>query len=123
MMTTPAMGTVRDYTTGGGAGIRHLKAPGISLQGLADLATIVAGQVVPVVDMTGLKGRYQVDLAISMADFVAVLTGSHDESAAQDAVVNAVQNGLKKYGLQLQPRKTPVEFFVVDHIEKTPTPN
>lgn len=30
---------------------------------------------------------------------------------------------VQKYGLRLVPLKTPVDFIVIDHIEKTPTEN
>jgi uncharacterized protein (TIGR03435 family) len=115
LMTSPAMGLVRD---GGPGDNRQLDASSISAQGLADLITIIAGQPVPVVEMTGLKGRYQVKLDVSMAEALAAGPDSF-----QTALVDAVQDALKRYGLHLEPRKTPVEYFVVDHIEKTPTDN
>jgi uncharacterized protein (TIGR03435 family) len=39
------------------------------------------------------------------------------------AELNAVQDGLKKLGLQLEPRKGPVSTVIIDHLEKTPTAN
>ncbi len=119
LLTSPAMGLVRD---GGSGAIIRLEASSISAQGLADLVTMVTGQgMVPVVDMTGLKGRYQVNLDVSMAEALAVVDKVPDTFGA--ALVNGMQDALKKYGLHLEPRKTPVEYFVVDHIEKAPTEN
>jgi uncharacterized protein (TIGR03435 family) len=119
LMTTPAMGVVRD---GSGGEIRHVEASGISAQGLADLMTMIGGQLVPVVDMTGLKGRYDVKLEVSMEEVDAAMA-NRDLDGSGVALVDAVQDALKKYGLHLEPRKTPVEYFVVDHIEKAPTEN
>jgi uncharacterized protein (TIGR03435 family) len=119
LVTSPAMGLVRD---GGNGAIRHVEASSISTQGLADVVTMIAGQLVPVVDMTGLKGRYQVKLEVSMAEVDAAMA-NRDLYGSGVELVDAVQDAIKKYGLHLEPRKTPVEYFVVDHIEKTPTEN
>ncbi len=60
-----------------------------------------------------------------MADLIAFLTspGPKDPGSVQEAQMNMVQDGLKQLGLQLVPRKVPVEVIVIDHLEKTPTPN
>jgi uncharacterized protein (TIGR03435 family) len=123
---SPSMGFVRKSSTGGPGGITHYEAPNITFEGLADLAVIAGNGLDPVVvDMTGLKGRYQVDLAVSTADLIASLTGPgpKDAAAVQDAQRSMVQEGLKKLGLQLESRKVPVETIVVDHLEKAPTEN
>jgi uncharacterized protein (TIGR03435 family) len=124
---SPSMGFVRRSDTGGPSGIIRYEAPSISPEGLADLAVIAGNGLgaVPVADLTGLTGRYQVDLTVSMADLFASLSGPGPKDAAtmQDAQLNMVQEGLRKLGLQLAPRKAPVETIVVDHLEKTPTEN
>jgi uncharacterized protein (TIGR03435 family) len=123
---SPSMGFVRRSNTGGPGGITHYEAPNITFEGLADLAVIAGNGLDPaVVDITGLKGRYQADLAVSMADLIASLTGPGPKDAAtvQDAQLSMVQEGLRKLGLQLESRKVPVETIVVDHLEKTPTGN
>lgn len=119
----PAMGFVRRSNTGAAT---HYEAPGITFEGLADLAVIAGNGLNPaVVDMTGLKGRYEVDLAVSTADLIAFLAGAATKDAAsvQDAQRSMVQEALKRLGLQLESRKAPVETVVVDHLEKTPTEN
>jgi uncharacterized protein (TIGR03435 family) len=120
------MGFVRRSNSGGLRGIIHYEAPSITFEGLANLAVIAGNGLDPaVVDMTGLKGRYQVNLDTSMADLIAFLTspGPKDPAAIQDAQLNMVQDGLKKLGLQLVPRKAQVETIVIDHLERTPTEN
>jgi len=123
---SPSMGFVRRSNTGGVRGIIHYEAPSITFEGLANLAVIAGNGLDPaVVDMTSLKGRYQVNLDTSMADLIDFLTspGPKDAAAIQDAQLRMVQDALKKLGLQLEPRKTPVETIVIDHLEKTPTAN
>jgi uncharacterized protein (TIGR03435 family) len=126
----PSMGFVRRSNTGGPDGIIHYEAPSITLEGLADLAVIAGDGLDPaVVDMTGLKGRYQVNLDISIGsreDYIAALLEGDRELATATlhrAELNAVQDGLKKLGLQLEPRKGPVSTVIIDHLEKTPTAN
>jgi uncharacterized protein (TIGR03435 family) len=127
VLQSSSMGFVRRSNTGGPGGIIHYEAPGITFEGLTALAKFAApgmDAAVGIVDMTGLKGRYRVNLDVSMADVVAALVSSpRDATSIQNAWLNMVQDGLKKLGLQLEPRKAPVEVIVVDHLEKTPTPN
>jgi len=120
-----SMGFVRRSNTGGPGGIIHYDAPSISPEGLASLAALAGNGLDPeVVDMTGLTGRYQVNLDISMANLIdAIRDGPRDAAALQDAQLRIVQDGLRKLGLQLEPRKAPVETVVIDHLEKTPTEN
>jgi uncharacterized protein (TIGR03435 family) len=121
-----SMGFVRRSNSGGLRGIIHYEAPSITFEGLANLAVIAGNGLDPaVVDMTGLKGRYQVNLDTSMADLIAFLTspGPKDPAAVQDAQLDMVQDGLKKLGLQLMLRKAQVETIVIDHLERTPTEN
>ncbi len=93
-MNTPAMGTVREPQTP--QEIRRWEAPSISAEGLAELLTIAVGGPMPVRDMTGLQGRYDVELEISMADSLAIAPGAREES--QDALFKVSQDALKKSG-------------------------
>ncbi len=119
LMNTPAMGTVREPVAEPPApqDIRRWEAPSISAEGLAELLTIAVGGPIPVRDMTGLRGRYDVELEISMADALAV------REEFQDALFKAGQDALKKLGLQLEHRKGPIEIVVIDRLAKTPTEN
>ncbi len=122
---TPGMGFVRRSDTGGLSGTIHYEAPNISAEGLAELATLAGnGLDTPVVDRTGLAGRYQVNLDISMADLIAEVRANRgDVAAAHRAELDVLQSGLKKLGLEIESRKMPVEMIVIDHVEKTPTAN
>ena len=124
IMNSPRMGTVRDSDSGSPKHIRRFEAPSITFGGLADLLTIAGIGPEPVIDLTGEKGRYQVLLEMSMAELEALLSaGTQDQTDLQSAELKAARDGLKKLGLQLEQRKTPVEVLVVDHLEKAPTEN
>ena len=89
----------------------------------------------PVVDMTGLKGNYEVVLDIPMS-LIGGMTSATEESvsganarvprpaeAASDPGSGRVMRSLRSLGLELKNTKAPVEHLVVDHIEKEPTEN
>jgi uncharacterized protein (TIGR03435 family) len=116
IMNTPAMGTVREPQKPGG--IRRWEAPSITGDGLAELLTIAVGGPIPVRDITGLQGRYEVELELSMTDALAATP-----EEPQNALFNAGQDALKKLGLQMERRKGPIEIIVIDRLEKTPTEN
>jgi uncharacterized protein (TIGR03435 family) len=123
LMTNPDMGTVRESPTMSLDGIRRLEAPSTTLEGLAELLTIVVAPQIPFRDVTGIKRRFQVVLDVSLKDFQAVMAGPHDPADAQNAMLKAGQDAVKKFGLQLEPRRGSVDTIVVDHVEKTPTEN
>ncbi|MGH9647938.1 MAG: TIGR03435 family protein [Bryobacteraceae bacterium] len=126
IIQSPSMGFVWRSVRQSEKMIRY-EAPSITFEGLADLAVLAFasyGLGEELRDMTGLKGRYQVILEISSADLNADIRAQpFDLSVQKDAQFRVVQDGLKKLGLQLEPRKAPVELFVIDRLEKTPTEN
>jgi uncharacterized protein (TIGR03435 family) len=87
----------------------------------------------PVVDMTGLKGRYDLEFEVTPDDYrtmmirAAIAAGVKLppeayrllSEGAGDSLFSAIQ-GL---GLKLDPRKAPLEVLVVDHAETKPTEN
>ena len=91
----------------------------------------------PIVDMTGLKGNYQVTLEISMQEIMAVARaagvavpaaspGGGDAGKPADAASDpggSLFTAIQSLGLKLEPRKTPLTMIVVDHVEKMPTEN
>jgi uncharacterized protein (TIGR03435 family) len=85
----------------------------------------------PVVDQTGLQGRYQASYEI---DFMALTYSGlmrislHPESARIDGIAgprDSIDASLKQVGLQLDShsRRLPADVLVIDHIERTPTEN
>lgn len=74
----------------------------------------------PVVDMTGLRGSYQVTLDYPVTALRGAPANSDD---ASDPSGVSFLDSLHKMGLDVVRREAPTERFVIDQIEKTPTPN
>ena len=87
----------------------------------------------PVVDMTELKGTYQVALELTMEDMRGMArtagvmlppgAGGAPAESASDPSGGSIFSSVQQMGLKLEPRKAPVELIVVDHVEKVPTEN
>ena len=132
-LSSPRMGTVR-WTDGADKRMWRLEAPSITFDGLAELLDRVLPLPSPVIDMTGLKGRYQMVVEVSLNNALEArpaLTNDGSDPIAREiawmdrdeAVLRSFNDGLRKLGLQLEHRKGPVETLFVDHVEKTPTGN
>jgi uncharacterized protein (TIGR03435 family) len=96
----------------------------------ADMAKKLSGVLAaPVVDATGLKGKYDVDLywqQPSMGGGRGLASAATPEGTAaaepdeNPTIQSALQN---KLGLKLESKKGPVDIVVVDHAEKVPSEN
>jgi uncharacterized protein (TIGR03435 family) len=105
-------------------------------QTLEGLATQLSNQFDrPVIDQTGLKGKYDFKLRYDPASTPGGRGGPMMGAMVKDggppdrivaegdqppAIFNALQEQL---GLKLEAKKGPVELLVIDHVEKTPTEN
>ncbi len=70
---------------------------------------------VPILDMTGLAGRY--DVTLNVARYVP----QNGETADPFSII---ETGLQEeLGLKLESKKMPVELLIVDHAEKEPVEN
>jgi len=144
-------GGVRQYAFGGTAGEGKGVAaasgkPGVSTgsgihmerkmttAALADFVSRFVDR--PVVDMTDLKGAYEVALDIPLdallqaksgAVVVTSVVGPVDTPASSDTATDPtgsmIFSSIQQLGLKLEPRKLPVELLVVDRAEKVPTEN
>jgi len=129
IISNPQMGVVREM--GDPFQMQRWEASNISLEGLADLLDKVAPFSSPVVDTTGVKGRFQMVLEVSLRDarpgMVSVTsspsTGDDQGTELEETVLKAFNDGLRKLGLKLERRKGTVEVLVVDYIDKNPTEN
>lgn len=92
------------YSAKNGGG--HLELHHASMAGFATYLVNAAGR--PVVDMTGLEGYFDIGL-----DWRPDTASSANDP--RPSIYTAVQEQL---GLKLEPRKAPVEFIVIDHIER-----
>jgi len=98
------------------------------------LTTLGGGNGRPVVDMTGLKGNYELAVEFSLSDLVTSLRdqgidipggpgGGGGGSAADPGGDSTVSDALAKLGLKLERSKAMIEQLVIDHVEKSPTEN
>ena len=105
----------------GGQGFR-IKGKGTMAQ-LAEIITDCLDR--PVIDMTGLAGMFEVDLNWSQEEGpgmpLSVTPGQREASVAPSGP--SIFTVLQELGLELEPRKTPADFLVIDHIEPIPTEN
>jgi uncharacterized protein (TIGR03435 family) len=128
-------GTTRYSVVGGSI---HLEMTKATVATVIDLLASLVDLGRPVVDMTELKGTYQVSLDLPMDDMQAMLQkqaaalgmplpgpppGANPNDAASTPGGSAVFAAMEKLGLKLEGRKAPVETIVVDHLEKTPIGN
>ena len=82
----------------------------------------------PVLDKTGLTGKYDVKLDYSIAGlegqrWVARIQAGLDKDVPDDGGPDLFAALQQQLGLKLEDRKAPFEVMVIDHIEKTPTEN
>jgi uncharacterized protein (TIGR03435 family) len=108
---------------------------------LADMLSPFADR--PVLDMTELKGAYQVGLDLAMEDMMKLARASgigagmmgpgaagggaadaaRAPAEAASTPSSSVFTAVQQLGLKLEARKAPMETIVVDHVERTPTDN
>lgn len=75
----------------------------------------------PVLDMTGLKGKY--NFAVDLTSYIAVPQQHLPGEPPPDPAVIISQAISDQLGLRLEPRKAPLEMIIVDHAEKVPVEN
>ena len=114
--------------TMGQDGTMHMEAEKMTIEQLATSVTRFVGR--PVVDMTGLTGTYKIVLDLSREDLLAAAraVGANVPGGAggpgggpADPAGTSVFQSVEKLGLKLDSRKAPIEFLVIDRLEKTPT--
>jgi uncharacterized protein (TIGR03435 family) len=127
----------------------HMQATQVTMQGFVDMLNQFsnmggAGSARTIVDMTDLKGHYEVAIDFSLADLIAMIRasgvdvpgggpGAGSPSGAASASGGAaastpgggtsITDAVQALGLKLESRKAPVEQLIIDHIEKTPVEN
>jgi len=133
VMTGGGRGGTMRMVPGENGGMR-MEASKMTMQAFAEILSRFAER--PVVDMTELKGEYQVGIDISMEEIrnVARIAGLNSLAGVVDPTVpikapadgsepTSIFTSVQKLGLKLEARKAPAEVIVVDHVEKVPTEN
>ena len=82
---------------------------------LAAQLTLSAGR--PVIDKTGLEGRYGFFLLYTM------LSAQPDDAQAGSGPPDFFTAVEQQLGLRLEPKRESVEILVVDHADRAPTEN
>jgi uncharacterized protein (TIGR03435 family) len=92
----------------------HIRGGG---QTVSELVSYFSSELnAPVVEKTGLTGKYDYNLEFARSPSVAAA----NLADAPPDFVTAVRDQL---GLKLESKKGPVDLLVIDHMEKTPTAN
>ena len=105
-----------------GIGFRQLGGMMARNANMTDFAGLLQGTVLdrPVLDQTGVQGRYDFTLNWTPDEFQFVGLGIKPPPTPPDAEKNpdlftAIQQQL---GLKLESTKAPAEVFIIDHVEK-----
>ncbi len=115
-------------------GQMRLEMSKVTMAAFAEMLTRLVDR--PVIDMTDLKGNYQIALDLSMDTLFNVArsagvgvpaVGGRGEPGrpvdASDPSSSSIFASVQQLGLRLEPRKTPFEFVVIDHVERMPSEN
>jgi len=111
-------------------GKMHMETAKMTMAMLCEFATRFVDR--PVVDMTELKGNYQVALDLTMDDLKNIAkaagmampgAGAGGSAEASDPSGSSIFMSIQQMGLKLDARKAPLDVIVVDHLEKAPTEN
>jgi uncharacterized protein (TIGR03435 family) len=87
---------------------------------MAKLAVVLGGYLNrPVIDKTGIAGAF--DFHLDLPPLPPPGSGGMDDPNTPD-VLDSVTKAAQKLGFKLEPVKVPVEYVVIDHIER-PTEN
>jgi uncharacterized protein (TIGR03435 family) len=114
----------------GDDGKMRLVSPAATMTTVTDMLSRMMDR--PVVDMTGLKGNYQISIDLDDEDLRNLaaaaginlpLRGGRGGGEAADPTHSSVFQSIQQLGLKLEPRKAPMDLLVVDSAEKVPTEN
>jgi uncharacterized protein (TIGR03435 family) len=119
------------YTLTVADGVMHYDLQNIGMKDLARFLSQAGRRALglPVIDLTEMKGRYQVALDISQSESHGPAPGSSGAAedpqgpGASDPAGSSIRTSLGKQGLRLVRKNAPLEKFVVDQLERTPTAN
>ena len=113
---------------GGGSSISYslnkLEARKVTIPSIVDSLSKFLDR--PVVDETGLTGRYNFTLEYSVEELRNLVRASGaDASRIPDfgGEQPSIYTSVESLGLKFEPRKAPVPVIVIDSVQKTPTAN
>jgi uncharacterized protein (TIGR03435 family) len=120
----------------------HFEAQRMTLAAFADMLTPMVDRTV--VDMTDLKGTYQLTFDVPLADLMAMASkvaamsgismptlppgigggstgGASSAPSSADPTGASIFQSVQEMGLKLDGRQAPTDVIVIDHVEKAPT--
>jgi len=114
---------VTTVTTTGGGGL-HLEIAKMPM----DVLALVLGAYLggPVIDKTGLEGKYQVIMDFSLVDTLGAAGHTPGEDApgvASEPLNPSLFSAVQRLGLRLERRTAPITLLIVDHVEQVPKGN
>jgi uncharacterized protein (TIGR03435 family) len=87
----------------------------------------------PIVDMTGLKGNYDLTVTVTPEDAQTMMIRAAVNAGvslppqgvqlADHGSIASLLDGFEQLGLKMDSRKAPLDVIVVDQASKTPTGN
>jgi uncharacterized protein (TIGR03435 family) len=78
----------------------------------------------PVVDQTGLTGRYDMNIDVSAYISKDGATGEPKLGGGMSEMIDALFTGLQEQlGLKLEAKKIPMDLLIIDHLERVPSEN
>ncbi len=101
----------------GAFGGRQFRARGVKMASFALTPGTMMRETV--VDETGLDGYWDFDATLNFTGFSGPAVGAPSPASDTPSIFTTLQEEL---GLKLEPRRGPVETFVIDHVER-PTPD
>jgi len=141
MISGEPTGQIR--VSGGAGGAMRLEAEKATMAALAEMLSRILDR--PVVEMTKLRGVYQLTLNLSMQDMHAMVeaagvmpsgpamaggdvshrAGPEGPGGAQgtDPAASSVSENIPQLGLKLETPKATMEMIVIDRLEKAPREN
>jgi uncharacterized protein (TIGR03435 family) len=99
------------------AGLKMIRAVGIEISLLTPMLSRLLGRTV--VDKTGLKGKYDVDIEWTFDEAIVIQLPPDAPKPASDGAGPSIFTALQEQlGLKLESQKGPVEVLVIDRAEK-----
>ena len=87
----------------------------------------------PILDMTDLKGTYDLAFAVTPEDYQTMLIHAGVNAGMilppqvlqllDNSSIASLMDGLQQLGLKMDARKAPLDVLVIDQMSKTPTEN
>ena len=103
----------------------------MTMTAMADMMTRFVDR--PVIDLTGLTGVYDLTLELTSEDYGAMMIRTAVNAGVvlppqalrllDSASLDPLSEPLKKYGLTLDSRRSPLDVIVVDSVRRAPTEN